>query len=33
MAATAITVIPLVIIFLAVQRYFIEGIVTTGIKG
>jgi multiple sugar transport system permease protein len=33
MAATAITVIPLVIIFLAVQRYFIEGLVTTGIKG
>ena len=33
MAATAITVIPLVIIFLLVQRYFIEGIVTTGMKG
>jgi len=33
MAATAITVIPLVIVFLLVQRYFIEGIVTTGMKG
>ncbi|UCF98537.1 MAG: carbohydrate ABC transporter permease [Spirochaetaceae bacterium] len=33
MAATTLTVIPLVIVFLSVQRYFIEGIVTTGIKG
>ena len=33
MAATAVTIIPLVIVFFAVQKYFIEGIVTTGIKG
>jgi len=33
MAATAVTVIPLVIVFFAVQKYFIKGIVTTGIKG
>ena len=33
MAATTLTILPLVIIFLSVQRYFIQGIVTTGIKG
>ncbi len=33
MAATALTVIPLVIVFLLAQKYFIQGIVTTGIKG
>jgi multiple sugar transport system permease protein len=33
MAATALTIMPLVITFLSVQRFFIQGIVTTGIKG
>jgi multiple sugar transport system permease protein len=33
MAATAVTIIPLLIIFFCAQRYFVEGIVTTGIKG
>jgi multiple sugar transport system permease protein len=33
MAASAIVVMPAVIVFLFGQRYFIEGIATTGIKG
>jgi multiple sugar transport system permease protein len=33
MAATAVAIIPLLIVFLCAQRYFVEGIVTTGIKG
>lgn len=33
MAATTLIVIPLILIFLFTQKYFIEGIVTTGIKG
>jgi len=33
MAATCVIVIPLVLIFVFVQRAFVEGIVTTGIKG
>lgn len=33
MAGTMIIVIPAVIIFLVGQRYFTEGIATTGIKG
>ena len=33
MAATTIIVVPLLIIFLLVQKQFIRGIVTTGIKG
>ena len=33
MAGTAIMVLPAVIVFLFGQRYFIEGIATTGIKG
>ncbi len=33
MAATIITSIPLLLLFIFAQRYFIEGIVTTGIKG
>lgn len=33
MAATTLTILPLVITFFSVQRYFIQGIVTTGIKG
>ncbi|TCL56465.1 multiple sugar transport system permease protein [Hydrogenispora ethanolica] len=33
MAATTLIVLPLLIIFLTLQKYFVEGIVTTGIKG
>ena len=33
MAATAVTMIPLLIVFFCAQKYFVEGIVTTGIKG
>ncbi len=33
MAATTLIILPLLITFLLVQRYFIQGIVTTGIKG
>lgn len=33
MAATTIISIPLMILFLFTQRYFVEGVVTTGIKG
>lgn len=33
MAATAILVAPAIVVFLIGQRYFIEGIATTGIKG
>ncbi len=33
MSATTLIILPLLITFLAVQRYFISGIVTTGIKG
>lgn len=33
MAATAIIILPLFILFLFTQKYFVEGIVTTGMKG
>ena len=33
MAATALIILPLLVTFLSAQRYFIRGIVTTGIKG
>lgn len=33
MSATAIIILPLFILFLFTQKYFVEGIVTTGIKG
>ena len=33
MAATTIVLIPLLIIFLLVQKYFVAGIITSGIKG
>jgi len=32
MAATALIVVPLIIVFLLLQKYFINGIVTSGIK-
>ena len=33
MAATAMIILPLLILFLFTQKYFVEGIVTTGMKG
>jgi len=33
MAATTLIVLPLFVMFIFMQRYFVEGIVTTGIKG
>jgi multiple sugar transport system permease protein len=33
MAATTLIVLPLALIFLAAQKYFVQGIATTGIKG
>jgi multiple sugar transport system permease protein len=33
MAATSLSLIPVIVIYLFAQRYFIEGIVTTGLKG
>jgi multiple sugar transport system permease protein len=33
MAATGMIVAPIIILFVALQRYFVEGIVTTGVKG
>ena len=33
MAAATVTVLPCILLFISCQRYFVEGIVTTGIKG
>ena len=33
MAMTLLSVIPLLVVFYTAQRYFIQGIVTTGVKG
>ena len=33
MAGTAIVMLPLVILFLFTQKYFVEGVVSTGVKG
>lgn len=33
MAATLISIVPVMIIFLAAQRYFVEGVAASGIKG
>ena len=33
MAATTLTVVPVILIFLASQKYFIQGIALTGLKG
>lgn len=33
MAGTAVAIIPILILFLCVQRYFIEGVAHTGVKG
>ena len=33
MAATTLIMLPLLIMYIFMQKYFVEGIVTTGIKG
>ncbi len=33
MAASVITVLPCIILFFAAQRYFVQGVVMSGIKG
>jgi multiple sugar transport system permease protein len=33
MAASTIMIVPIIVIFFLAQRYFIQGIVTTGLKG
>lgn len=33
MAATALIILPLLVLFIFTQKYFVEGIVTTGMKG
>ena len=33
MAASLISIVPVMIVFLAAQKYFVKGIVTTGLKG
>jgi multiple sugar transport system permease protein len=33
MAGTTVVALPLIVLFLFAQRFFLEGIVTTGIKG
>jgi len=33
MAASLVTTLPVIVVFFAAQRYFIEGITLTGVKG
>ena len=33
MAGSIITLIPVLIVFLCLQKYFVEGIAATGVKG
>jgi multiple sugar transport system permease protein len=33
MAASLVSLIPVVVLFLAFQRFFVEGIASTGVKG
>jgi multiple sugar transport system permease protein len=33
MAASVMTTLPLIVLFFAAQRYFVQGIALTGIKG
>jgi multiple sugar transport system permease protein len=33
MAASVISLIPVLIVFLCLQKYFVEGVAATGIKG
>ncbi len=32
-AATVFTMLPVIVVFLATQRYFVEGVMRTGLKG
>jgi multiple sugar transport system permease protein len=33
MAASVVSIIPVVIVFLALQKYFVQGVAASGIKG
>ena len=33
MAAAASTILPIIVLFIATQKYFVESIATTGVKG
>ena len=33
MAAAAGTILPIIVLFIATQKYFVESIATTGVKG
>ena len=33
MAASVIALIPVLIVFLALQKYFVQGVASTGLKG
>jgi multiple sugar transport system permease protein len=33
MAASMVSLVPVLLVFLALQRFFVEGIASTGIKG
>jgi ABC transporter, permease protein len=33
MAASVLSLIPVLVVFLALQKYFVEGIAATGVKG
>jgi multiple sugar transport system permease protein len=33
MAASVVALIPVLVVFLALQRFFVEGIASTGLKG
>jgi multiple sugar transport system permease protein len=33
MAASIVSLVPVLLIFLALQRFFVEGIASTGLKG
>jgi multiple sugar transport system permease protein len=33
MAASVLSLIPVLVVFLSLQKYFVEGIASTGVKG
>jgi multiple sugar transport system permease protein len=33
MAASVVALIPVLVVFLALQRFFVEGVASTGLKG
>ena len=33
MAASVVTLVPVVVVFLSLQKYFVQGIANTGLKG